>query len=126
MGVWGSGLYSGDFAMDVRATIRAVVRLPFDPDRLTEILCESEREAATDPSNEEHTTFWLIVADQFARRGIVCDRVRKKALEIIDGDSDIKRMKLEKIGSLAIDPEKLRIVVPEKWFSPRISTAIAI
>ena len=34
MGRWGTGLYSGDFAMDLRSTIRAVARLPFSADRL--------------------------------------------------------------------------------------------
>src|SRR5438874_2664477 len=89
MGVWGSGLYSGDFALDLRATIGAVVRLPFDPDRLVDILCESEPTAANDLQDEEHTTFWLIVADQFAKRGMVCDRVSAKAVEIIDAGEDI-------------------------------------
>jgi hypothetical protein len=42
MGAWGTGLYSGDFAMDLRGTIAAISRLPFDGDRLAEILCESE------------------------------------------------------------------------------------
>ena len=73
MGVWGSGLYSGDFALDLRSTIGAVCRLPFDSDRLLEVLCESEPDAAFDGNNEDHTTFWLLVADQFARRGIACD-----------------------------------------------------
>ncbi len=93
MGTWGSGLYSGDFAMDLRATIGAVVRLPFDPDQLVEILCQKEPTAAKDPNDEDHTTFWLIVADQFAKRGIICDRVQKKAFEIIDAGDDVAMLK---------------------------------
>ena len=83
MGVWGTALYSGDFAMDLRTTISAVARLSFDPDRLVEILCETEPAAAHNPTDEEHTTFWLVLADQFAKRGIVSDRTLEKALEII-------------------------------------------
>ena len=75
--------------MDLRSTIRAVARLPFSPDRLVDILCETAPTAATNPKDEDHTTFWLIVADQFSKRGIVCDLVREKALEIIDEDSDL-------------------------------------
>ncbi len=101
MGVWGRGLYSGDFAMDLRATIGAVSRLLFDPDRLVEILCETEPTAANNPDNEEHTTFWLIVADQFAKRGIVSDRVRARAFQIIDSFEDIAM--LEKVGMKASD-----------------------
>jgi hypothetical protein len=47
MGTWGVGLYAGDFAMDLRSTIGAVACLPFDSDRLVEILCESEPTAAS-------------------------------------------------------------------------------
>lgn len=44
---------------------------------------------ADNPDDEEHTVFWLVVADQFARRAIVCARVREKALTIIEDGSDI-------------------------------------
>jgi len=106
MGVWGTGLYSGDFAMDLRATIGAVARLPFDPDRLVEILCDTEPTAANNPNDEEHTTFWLIVADQFAKRGIVCDRVRDTAFRIIDAFEDIATLK--KLGMKASDIRRRR------------------
>ena len=68
MGLWGTGLYSSDFAMDLRSTVGAVARLPFDGDRLVEILSETEPTAAGNPDDEQHTTFWLVVADQFAKR----------------------------------------------------------
>ena len=89
MGVWGVGLYSGDFAMDLRSAIKAVARLPFDGERLVEILSETAPAVADNPSDEDHTTFWLVVADQFAKRGIISDRARTEALQIIDADSDL-------------------------------------
>ncbi len=76
MGVWGTGLYSGDFALDLRSTIRAVARLPFDGDKLVDILSETNPEAARNPDDSHHSTFWLVVGDQFAKRGIRCDRAR--------------------------------------------------
>src|SRR5215831_18483474 len=106
MGTWGVALYSGDFAMDLRATIGAVVRLPFDPDRLVKILCETEPAAANDPNDEEHTTFWLILADQFAKRGVASDRIREKALVIIAAADDIAM--LEKRGMKPADIRKRR------------------
>jgi hypothetical protein len=102
MGVWGAGLYSGDFALDLRSTIRAVARLPYDGDKLVEILCETEP-AATRPHDEDHSNFWLVTADQFAKRGVVSERARERALTIIDNGSDIAM--LEKLG---MDPAGLR------------------
>jgi hypothetical protein len=103
MGVFGTGLYSGDCAMDLRGTISAVVRLPFESDKLAKIVCESEPQVANAPGDEDHCTFWLVIADQFAKRSIVCDRVRDKALEIIDSGADIAVH--EKLG---MNPSDLR------------------
>jgi hypothetical protein len=111
MGVWGTGLYSGDFAMDLRSTVGAVVRLPFDAERLVDILCETEPTAANNPNDEEHTTFWLIFAAQFAKRGIASDRVREKALVIIDAAEDIAM--LEKLGMKPVDIRKRRRLLEE-------------
>jgi hypothetical protein len=88
MGAWGTGLYSGDFAMDLRGTIRAVARLPFSADRLVDVLCDAEPGAARSSVDSDHTVFWLVVADQFAKRGIDSPRVRETALSIIDEGRD--------------------------------------
>src|SRR5690242_19475497 len=63
MGQWGCGLYSGYFALDLRSTIAALVRLPFSPDRIADILCESKPSAANDATDEDHITFWLVIAE---------------------------------------------------------------
>jgi hypothetical protein len=102
MGVWGAGLYSGDFAADLRSTVGAVCRLPFDSDKLVDILCEGNP-ATTDAEDPDHWTFWLVVADQFAKRGIACDRTRDAALTIIDSGSDIAMM-----GKLGMSPPDLK------------------
>jgi len=103
MGVWGAGLYSGDFAQDLRSTIRAISRLPYDGDKLIEIVCQTEPAAANSPDDEDHSIFWLVAADQFVKRGIASDRARETALKIIEEGSDIA--KLEKLG---MDPAGLR------------------
>lgn len=104
MGVFGAGLYSGDFAMDLRSTIGAVAHLPYDGDKLIQILCESEPAAANNPDDEDHNTFWLVTADQFAKRAIVCERVRDKALAIIDSGADVAM--LGKLGMKSSDLRK--------------------
>src|SRR5947208_2162488 len=111
MGVWATGLYAGDFALDLRSTIGAVAKLPFDSDRLLEIVCESEPAAADRIDDPDHTTFWLVVADQFAKRGIESKRTRDMALEIIKSNRDIAM--LEKLGMQAPDLRKRRKVLDE-------------
>jgi hypothetical protein len=111
MGVFAVGLYSGDFALDLRGTISAVARLPFDGDRLTQILCESEPAAAINADDEDHNTFWLVTADQFAKRAIVCERVRDKALAIIDSGADIAM--LSRLGMSPSDLKKRQKILLE-------------
>ena len=119
MGVWATGLYSGDFALDLRSTIAAVAKLPFDSDRLLEILCASERGAADRADDPDHTTFWLVVADQFAKRGIDSKRAKEKALEIIASGSDLKS--LERLGMHSPDlrkREKILGLVRQRIMAP--------
>jgi hypothetical protein len=111
MGVWGAGLYSGDFAMDLRSTVSAVARLPFDSEKLVDILCETEPRAANNSDDDEHTIFWLIVADQFAKRSISCDRTLDYALAIIKGGSDLAIH--EKLGMNPSDLAKRRKILDD-------------
>src|SRR5262249_42839091 len=90
VGTWAGGLYGADFAADLRGPIRAVARLPFEADRLAAIIVDTEREAATNPNDEDHTNFWLVMADQFLRRGLVSADVREQALRIIDSGADVE------------------------------------
>jgi hypothetical protein len=69
-----------------------------------EILCENESAAANNPNDQDHTTFWLVAADQLARRGVFCERVREKALGIIDSGSDIAM--LSRLGMKPRDVKK--------------------
>jgi hypothetical protein len=111
MGVWSTGLYAGDFALDLRSTIRAVARLPYEGDKLVEILCHTEPGAANNPEDEDHTTFWLVTADQFAKRGIVSERAREAAQRIIAGGADLAM--LEKLGMDQAGLKKRRKVLDE-------------
>ncbi|HLJ42928.1 MAG TPA: hypothetical protein VKT12_01825 [Candidatus Binataceae bacterium] len=121
MGTWGTGLYSGDLAMDLRSTIAAVARLPFEGDRLAEIVCATEPGVANNPDDEEHTVFWLVVADQFARRAIGCARVREKALAIIDDGADLAMH--AKRGMSSADLRKRQKMLAE--VRERVTAAVA-
>jgi len=96
MGTWGPSLYSSDTASDFRAMIGVVLKLPFDDEKVVEVVCEREPKLANDPADEEHTIFWLVLADQFAKRGVASARVLNKAIAIIDEGSDLKMH--EKLG----------------------------
>jgi hypothetical protein len=126
VGVWATGLYAGDFALDLRSMIGAVAKLPFESERMLSVLCEAEPAAANREDDPDHTTFWLVVADQFAKRGIENKRVRETALMIIDSNSDLTM--LERLGMRAEDLRKRskvlkqvrdRIVAPTLRVKPR-------
>ena len=88
MGSWGTGLYADDFALDLRSDIAGIARLPVDGDEILALLRSSYGELAEDPRSEEYPRFWLVLADQFQRRGIDCPVVTGKALDLIDGGAD--------------------------------------
>jgi hypothetical protein len=111
MGSWGTKLYSSDFALDLRPLIGAVARLPFDPDRLMEIICENEPAAAESAEDSDHSTFWLTVADQFMKRGIDCRTARERALAIIDDGTDLAMM--ARLGMSEKDLAKRRKMLSE-------------
>jgi hypothetical protein len=92
MGAWGIGLYSSDFAMDLRGSVKAIARLPYTPDRLLELLCATEPAAANDLQDPDYSTFWLTLADQFAKRGIDCASARERDLGIITSGADLAAM----------------------------------
>ena len=111
MGSWGTGLYSSDFARDLRPLIAAVARLPFEPDRLIEILCETEPTAAERTDDPDHSIFWLTLADQFAKRRIDCRTARERALAIIDDGTDLAIM--TQLGMAEKDLAKRRKMLSE-------------
>lgn len=104
MGAWGVGLYSSDMAMDMRPLIKSALRLPFDEDRIVGIIAECEPHAANNADDEDHTTFWLALADQFEKRGVAHAPTCAKALAIIDRGDDLAMM--EKRGMKAADLRK--------------------
>src|SRR4029078_1535159 len=111
MGVWSVALYSSDFAMDLRSTISAVLRLPFNEEQLIDAICEAEPQSAENPDDEDYSTFWLVLADQLAKRGLPATRAREMALRIIDSGADLAS--LEKRGAQAVDLKKRRVVLQE-------------
>jgi len=88
MGTLGPGLYSNDLSADVRNDFREVVRAPWDAERLVAHLA-SRHPAATDPDDEEHTDFWLVVADQLWRYGMAHAQTIERVREIVRSGRDL-------------------------------------
>src|SRR5205085_6224095 len=55
-------------------------------------------------NDEDHTTFWLALADQFEKRGVAHTPTRDKAISIIDRGEDLDMM--EKRGMKQADLRK--------------------
>jgi hypothetical protein len=91
-------------SLPIRAVIGAASRLPLDEESLVAAICDGEKSAANNPVDEDHTVFWLVLADQFEKRGIFSARVRDMALAIIDGGNDAVMM--QKLGMKPADLRK--------------------
>ena len=111
MGTWGSGLYSNDIARDLKATIAAVVKLPLKTDELVDIVVSSFPEAANDEHDEDHTTFWLVLADQFHRKGIECADLFDRAIDIVDSGKDLNSPSVTEMG--APDQRKRKVALSD-------------
>jgi hypothetical protein len=126
MGTWGTSFYGSDFAADLRNTIRAVSRLPFDDERLAEIVAGTASDVALNPSDEDYCNFWIVVADQFLRRGITSTLVRDTALRIIDSGQDLETQRAlgQSAGGLRkrsrmLTELRARLIAPDPSVRPR-------
>lgn len=92
MGSWGVGLYQDDDALDLKGMIALLAKLPASGDRLLEIILENRRDGVR-LRDDGGPTFWLVVADQFERRGIACKMAFQQALKAIDTGADLRDLK---------------------------------
>lgn len=81
MGAWGPGLYSDDFAADLRPAVRALRRLPLSGDEIVDLLAGMNPTAEA-PGDEDHATFWIVVAHQLHKSGID-SKAPARAVELI-------------------------------------------
>lgn len=102
VGTWGPGLYSDDFALDLRSTLSAVCRLPMDGPEIVALLSDLQP-VSQRPDDDDHDTFWLVVAEQLQRRGIQSE-AQGRALRIINSGSNLGM--LESLGMSRSDLRK--------------------
>jgi hypothetical protein len=89
MGVWGMGLYDSDTAADVRDSIRALARLPWSGEQIVNHLRQDYSGPFFEPGELDHGTFWLVLADQLAKRGIPYETAQREALHILESGADL-------------------------------------
>ena len=120
MGTWSTGLYADDSAADLRDTIAVLSKLPVDGERLLDLLLEGY-EGGTTPADDGGPAFWLVIADQFERRGIESETAFERALEMITGGYDLRDW--ERRGASPSDLKKRQQVLAtleSRLRSPRV------
>ncbi len=110
MGTWGVGLYDDDKAADLTDSIAVLAKIPATGARLLEILL---KQAGHTPelTDAGGPTFWLVIADQFERRGIRCAMAFDRALTAIESGLDLKD--LEDRGQDQKDIAKRKSILDE-------------
>jgi hypothetical protein len=91
MGAWGEGLYDDDFAADLKSNIALIAKVPKSGEALLDILLGIH--GKLDPDELDHSTFSLVVADQFERRGIACPRAFETALAVLNAGTNLQQLK---------------------------------
>lgn len=86
MGAWGGGLYDSDFALDLKGTINGIVRAPLSDDEVLAEIWSLHGDGAVGP---DALDYWLVLADQFERRGIRRQDVFERAIAIVEAREDV-------------------------------------
>ena len=116
MGVWGAGIFSDDTAADVRDEYRDCLAEGLDGMEATEKVLVSFKASQDDP--DDGPPFWLSLAATQFRYGRLEDRVRDRALKIIDDGSDIARFegneKLKRARTQVLQRLRVQLVGPQR------------
>lgn len=110
MGSWGPGLYQDDEASDLKNTIALLRKLPVSGDRILDILI-ANRQESIELDQSGAPTFWLVVADQFERKGIRSARALERALSAIDTGADVEDLRAREASTA--DLSKRRTILAE-------------
>ena len=89
MGTWGTDIFSDDLASDVRDDYLQLLEDGLPDDQITnQLLCEFA-DAVID--SEDGPVFWLALSATQLEFGRLEDRVKQKALQIIEEETDLQR-----------------------------------
>src|SRR6516162_2497943 len=91
MGAWGPAIFSDDTASDVRGDYRDLVGDGLTGPEATDHMLKDWRSSVDDP--DDGPVFWLALAATQWTCGRLEERVKVKAIEIIDRGTDLDRWK---------------------------------
>lgn len=94
MGAWHGGLYDSDFALDLRATIKAVLHAPLDEN---DLLAEINAAIGDCTDGIDSLDYWLVLADQLERCGMPRRDIFERAIAIVETGEDTAM--LDDLGS---------------------------
>jgi hypothetical protein len=96
MGAWGGGLYESDFAVDLKATIKAVLRAPLGEE---DLLAEISTMIGEGADGADSLDYWLVLADQLERCGLPRRDIFERAIAIVETGEDVALLE-----DLGLDP----------------------
>ena len=89
MGAWGTGVFDGDTAADVRDDWREALLDGLEADAATARVLERQRDALED--EDDRIVVWLALAAAQAQTGRLLPEVRDRALAVIEAGGDVAR-----------------------------------
>ncbi|MEI6521345.1 MAG: hypothetical protein WCO98_15110, partial [bacterium] len=102
MGAWGTAIFSDDIASDIRNDYKDLIGDGLSPSEATNKIL-TEWDASIDDS-DDGPVIWLALAVTQWKIGCLEERVKNKAIEVIDSGSNLERW-------TGRDKEKRRIVL---------------
>ena len=98
MGTWGTGIFDGDTASDVRDDWREAIVDGLDPEEATAHVLQKHAVALAEP--DDGVVVWVALAAAQSETGRLQPNVRDRALAIIEGGGDLARW--EESGPAAV------------------------
>lgn len=89
MGAWGTGIFSDDFASDLKSEFRNHIGDGKTSEEATDLLLNEYSQEVNDYDNK--SVFWLSLAATQWNCGRLIEKVKTKAIEIIDKEADLKK-----------------------------------
>lgn len=93
MGTWGHGIFDSDMAADLGNELRDAIAAGGAPREVTTRLIAAWRDTLEDP--EDGPTAWLALAEAQRECGRLDARVKRRAIEVLEGGGDLARWERE-------------------------------